>query len=214
MQDLVDIHDGSLRLSGVPETERHISDVLPWLHDAGNPFYDWFYGGADATRGVLGEMMGRRSSEMWIGHVRLLNLDGEPVGGYIAHAGADRSRFAASDLLALVRQTPADQRATVSARIKKALSVFPAILADAFFLSGIGVLPTHRKRGIGKRLMREYLAEGRAAGMRQFRLNVHADNHAAVSLYRGFGFRVADEIMAADGRMRYWSMTLAGGMGP
>ncbi len=208
MQDLADIHERCQHLSGVPKAEQHIGDVLPWLHDAGNPFYDWFYGGADATQGALHEMLGRRSSEMWIGHVRLLHLDDQPVGGYIAHAGVDRSRFAASDLLALVRQTPADQRAAVSARIKKALSVFPAVLADEFFLSGIGVLPAYRGRGLGKHLMQEYLAEGRAAGMRQFRLNVHADNHAAASMYRGFGFSVANDIMAADGRMRYWSMTL------
>ena len=57
--------------------------------------------------------------------------------------------------------------------------------------------------------MQEYLVEGRDAGRGRFRLNVHADNDAAVSLYRGFGFNVADEIMAADGRMRYLSMTLS-----
>ena len=55
MQNLADIHDGCLHLSDGSEAEQHIGDVLPWLHDAGNPFYDWFYGGAEATRGVLGE---------------------------------------------------------------------------------------------------------------------------------------------------------------
>ena len=197
-----------LHLSGRERPQRYIPEVLPWIHDAGNPFYDWFYGGGGETRHVLGEMMRRPSSEMWIGRVNLMTVQDEPVGGFIANPGQELSRCTTADVLALLKRAPASERAEAAERIKKALGVFPPVGADEYFLSSIGVRADCRRRGHGKRLVEAYLAQGRAAGYRRFRLNVQAENRPAVHLYESFGFEVTSEPMAAQGRMKYWAMTL------
>jgi len=55
---------------------------------------------------------------------------------------------------------------------------------------GIGVLPSHRGRGIGKRLMQETLTLAKKQNLERVELQVYASNRAAVSLYEAFGFEV------------------------
>ena len=59
--------------------------------------------------------------------------------------------------------------------------------ADEAELLTIGVLPGHRKRGIGQALLREAVAVLRPGGIRQLFLEVEETNTPALSLYRGLG---------------------------
>ena len=52
----------------------------------------------------------------------------------------------------------------------------------------LAVLPEHQRRGLGEAMLRWGLAWLRGQGMRRARLNVHADNVAAIALYRKLGF--------------------------
>ncbi len=61
-----------------------------------------------------------------------------------------------------------------------------AIGADLAEVMTIGVDPTVRRRGVGRRLLTELLT---AAGSRRVLLDVRTDNDAAIGLYRTFGFR-------------------------
>ena len=63
-----------------------------------------------------------------------------------------------------------------------------SLLAPEGELLRIGVYPSHRKRGIGGRLMEAFLSEATARGCDTLFLEVRADNASAVSLYRRFGF--------------------------
>lgn len=62
---------------------------------------------------------------------------------------------------------------------------------DHIRLIDIAVLPRYRNMGIGTRLIRELIAEGRVSG-RPLRLHVAKDNRAA-RLYRRLGFSVVRE---------------------
>jgi [ribosomal protein S18]-alanine N-acetyltransferase len=53
----------------------------------------------------------------------------------------------------------------------------------------IGVDPDHRRRGIGRRLLRELLAHADAHHAMTY-LEVRTDNEAAIALYRSEGFEV------------------------
>jgi RimJ/RimL family protein N-acetyltransferase len=54
---------------------------------------------------------------------------------------------------------------------------------------GMGVLPTHRSRGIGAQLVQVCLAAARTRGLTRVELEVRADNERALRLYRRLGFR-------------------------
>jgi RimJ/RimL family protein N-acetyltransferase len=54
---------------------------------------------------------------------------------------------------------------------------------------GMFVLAGHRRRGIGRALMREALAWAERVGVERLELTVYPGNRAAIALYRAFGFR-------------------------
>ena len=54
---------------------------------------------------------------------------------------------------------------------------------------GMGVRASHRRRGIGRRLLSAALAAARDLGLLRVELEVYASNAAAISLYEKTGFR-------------------------
>ena len=62
---------------------------------------------------------------------------------------------------------------------------------DAALIVTVQVLPPHRRRGNGRRLLDAVDAQARAAGLREVRLGVHRDNPAR-ALYEA-GFSAAGE---------------------
>jgi len=56
-------------------------------------------------------------------------------------------------------------------------------------IQNVGVLPTHRQRGLGRALMLKALRGFRAQGLLTVSLEVTAENDVAVQLYRSLGFR-------------------------
>jgi len=61
----------------------------------------------------------------------------------------------------------------------------------------IGVVPTHRHRGIGRHLLTALIDTARAAGLHQLSLSVERANHAH-ALYRQLGFTVHTSDTDAD----------------
>ena len=55
-------------------------------------------------------------------------------------------------------------------------------------LYSIAVAPAFRGQGMGKRLLDDLVAQSRARGCDEIRLEVREDNEAAIRLYRDYGF--------------------------
>jgi ribosomal protein S18 acetylase RimI-like enzyme len=64
--------------------------------------------------------------------------------------------------------------------------VIPAPLSRSALISTVGVIPAYRRQGVARALM---AAAERAADGRRLRLDVYADNAAALALYRSLGYR-------------------------
>lgn len=57
------------------------------------------------------------------------------------------------------------------------------------WIGGMGVIPSHRRRGIARRMMQLLLSRARALGLARVRLEVITRNEPAHRLYRELGFR-------------------------
>jgi GNAT superfamily N-acetyltransferase len=73
-----------------------------------------------------------------------------------------------------------------------------AIRGGRGWVSGFGVVPAWRRRGLGRRLLAALLESARAYGLRQLSLEVLAGNDAARRLYEGAGMRVTRDLLVFD----------------
>jgi ribosomal protein S18 acetylase RimI-like enzyme len=188
--------------------ERWIPKALPWIHEAGNPYYDWFFGGAASAQSALAQWMRRPSSEVFAGRASLLVHGGEVVGGFIALAGDELADCRRADAVAIIQTLPSEERDSVLARMRSARSLFTTLSAQEFYLSKIWVVPHHREAGHGATIVQRYLDLGAASGFRRFRLDVWAGNRPAIRLYEAAGFRMVRASSVDQGRMTYLDMAL------
>jgi ribosomal protein S18 acetylase RimI-like enzyme len=199
---------GAQPLSALRKPEGFIPVVLPWVREAGNPYYDWLFGGPDQAWSVLNQWMRRASSEVAVWRMLVLVDDGRPTGGFIALGGEDLQaarRADASALAALAMAADPAARRELVQRLGSGRGLFPQVHADEFYLSKLGVETPARGAGRGSRLLEEYFATGARLGFRRFRLDVSAGNRVAVGLYERFGFRTTQQ-SSGGGAMTYLSM--------
>jgi ribosomal protein S18 acetylase RimI-like enzyme len=72
------------------------------------------------------------------------------------------------------------------------------VIVDSFgegWIQNVGVVPGHRRRGVGLGLLRHCLIGCAHAGLTRVHLEVTADNLPAVSLYRRVGFSVVQTLL-------------------
>jgi GNAT superfamily N-acetyltransferase len=195
------------RLVGHPEETALAPDVVALIHEAGNPYFDWFFGGPDPARAALERMLQRASSEVAASNVIVL-LEGEKVAGVnVMLDGAELARSRKADTLALLSDVRSpESRSALLARMRKVRDLFAPVSAEEFYLSKIAVASDLRRKGYGRTLLEEYVAAGRAAGFSRFRLDVSADNQAAIALYRSAGFGIESD--RKRGPLRYVAMAL------
>lgn len=78
-----------------------------------------------------------------------------------------------------------------------------AIRGTRGWVSGFGVVPSWRRRGLGRRLMAELLERARGYGLRQLSLEVLSENIAARRLYEGVGMHVARDLLVMERPAEY-----------
>jgi ribosomal protein S18 acetylase RimI-like enzyme len=193
-------------LATEPAPERYIPAVLPWVIDAGNPYFDWFFGKGQAPRWIE-RWMRRPSSEVAIGRVVVAELDGEPIGGYITIGGRELSVCRIADGVTTLAEAGGDS-SVIRARMEMAKGLFPAVAPDDLYLSKVGLLRPYRRKGFARGLVETFLDDGRIQGFKSFRLDVSADHHRAIELYRRAGFHVVSEARIPGTSLGYLAMRL------
>jgi ribosomal protein S18 acetylase RimI-like enzyme len=195
------------KLADDPDPERYLPGVLAWVHEAGNPYFDWILGGAERAGEVLAQWVRRNSSEVSIRRATLLFEDDRSVGGFIALDAAQLGRCRQADLLALMTKMASDKQ--FESRLKAAQHLFAKVEPGDFYLSKIGVEPEFRGRSLGKEILQAYADEGRDQGPQRLRLDVSAGNATAIRLYESFGFEVAGRTAAPEANLEYFAMVKA-----
>ena len=185
----------------------YIPDMLNWIIEAGNPYFDWLFGDAARTRTVLQARMQSPASELSIGLVTaLIDADGDMLGGFIGIEGADLKRRRREDSMAFLQAASREQRPSLARRMRTSRELFPPVEPDEFYLSKMGVRYDARGNGLGRRLVQHFLAEGMASEPRRFRLDVHAENRRAIRLYESVGFELTQESHSRETGMTYLAM--------
>lgn len=73
-----------------------------------------------------------------------------------------------------------------------------AVRGTRGWVSGFGIVPAWRRRGLGRRLLAALLERARAEGLRQLSLEVLAENTSARRLYESAGMHVTRELLVFD----------------
>lgn len=184
-----------------------IPHALPWIVEAGNPYYAMLFGHSDRVLAILGAWVRRRSSEVSISRVTFLASQTEFAGGFIALTGDELRKARRADSIALLGAIPGNERPEILKRLSGLAGIFPPVDDDEFYLSKFGLHPAFRGRGLAKRLLDRYFEDGKSRGYNRYRLEVHAGNEAAIRCYQSAGFEVAHRIASKDGLLEYYSMS-------
>ena len=197
---------GSLRAVDFPHPESLVPRVLPWVLAAGNPYYDYLFGGAELSHRTLEGWMKRASSEVSILRGEFLTCDAELAGGFIALNGRELKRARQADAAALWEAFPSAERVALVERMSNSANLFPPVAEDEYYLTKMGLSAPFRGQGLGRALMQQYLAQGKAQNYASFRLDVHTDNQPAIGCYLAAGFKVLSTSESRDGGLRYHAM--------
>lgn len=196
-------------LDEVAAPHSHALATLEWMLEAGQPYFDWFFGSREAASSIVREWSRRPSSEIALRRVRLVTAaDGAVVGGFIAMAGRELRRARMADAAALAASPAVRGREGVLERLRDSRELFRAPGPDEFYLSKMAVLPAFRGRGHGRSIVEAYLDTGRRHGHNRFSLDVAAGNCRARALYENAGFALARESTVPGTAVDYVSMVL------
>jgi len=189
-----------------PAAQELISEILPGIHEAGNPYFDFIFGASDRARTELQKWMKRASSEIFAERAVILRMDDVVVGGFIAVNGEELDRCRRMDMTSLIMSGNRRYREEISNRLNLVRDLFPRVNADEFYLSKLWVNPGRRGSGYSRTLMKNFVELGLKRGYRRFRLDVAVENRAALHLYEALGFKTIHESTVPNTPLRYASM--------
>jgi ribosomal protein S18 acetylase RimI-like enzyme len=189
------------------EIDRWIPSVLPWLHEAGNPYFDWLFGGPDVALPIIASRMRSPSSEVAIrDSILFLDDDGGAIGGFIALSGAELGRRRKADAIAYLNSVGKAGRDSLLHRMQASRGMFATAAPDEFYLSKVGVRSDARGLGYGRALVKKFLSIGMSRGHRNFVLDVSGENTEARCLYESMGFQVSETSRVQAAAMTYVTM--------
>jgi ribosomal protein S18 acetylase RimI-like enzyme len=189
-----------------PNAEHLAAHALSWIIEAGNPYYDVLFGGANPTLAFVQKWLRRASSEVSFLRVEFLMADSEFAGGYIALSGNDLRKARRADSVALLTSFAPQDRPALASRLNNLSDLMASVEDDEYYLSKVGLTQPFRGKGLGRTLVDRYISEGARLGYSRYRLDVCADNQAAIRCYRSAGFEITQTGQSQDGVLKYHSM--------
>jgi ribosomal protein S18 acetylase RimI-like enzyme len=193
----------------------HLQSLVRWVHEASNPFADWYFGGPDVAVDMIGEWVCRDSSELYIGRAVMAFPAGggeAPMGCLLGMDGDTLRHCRSADFVAFCDALGGgDEADAVLAEVLPAArTLFPPVAARAFYISRVAVAPDARGRGVGRALVSRVMDIQRDRGVEGFCLDVSADNEAALRAYRALGFRIEGTARDEGSGLTYHRMCVGG----
>ncbi len=185
--------------------DKKLNDIVPWIHQAGRPYYDIFLRGND-VHSVIAQWLKRRSSELSLRRTRLLVADDRIAGGYISLAGGDLAGCRQADLLDLARTMGEHSYRELRDRMDDLSDLFAPVEDHDFYLSKLGVLPRMEGRGLSQYLMDDCLRRARQGGFGRVRTEVPEHDEETREFYETYGFKPIYRGKTSMSNLRYLSM--------
>lgn len=191
--------------TGQHAADQWSADAVTWIHEAGNPYFDWLFNGPDTARSVIESRLQSHTSELLLRDaVLLIDESNDMLGGFIAMDGADLAARRKADAVAYLQAVRKEERPALIHRMQASRHLFCSPRPDEYYLSKLGVRRDARGHGHGRALATRFLSMGICRGFRRFALDVCEDNVRAIALYESLGFRVSAGT-SVEG-LRYLSM--------
>jgi ribosomal protein S18 acetylase RimI-like enzyme len=201
--------------ASAPAVDRLVDPLRPLVHDASNPFADWYFGGTGVAADLIREWTARPSSEYFLGRSLVIYDDAceggrRPVGCLIALAGDELARCRSADFTAFCQELGPGPEADVVVEqvLASSRALFPPVAQDDLYISRVAIDPAWRGQGFGKALVRQSLELKRAEGFHRFRLDVSAANEAAIRVYEAVGMKIELHSSDPPSGLEYCAMTL------
>jgi ribosomal protein S18 acetylase RimI-like enzyme len=206
--DRVNLRFRSLADAGEPTADL-VQRIAPWVIAASRPFADWYFGEPDVAAEILGEWMGRPTSEVFAGRALLATTDdGAAVGCIIALMGRELARCRAADFAAFCEELGSEPGAddVIAEVLAASHELFPPVADDELYVSRVGVDPAQRGQGIGRALVGAAIDAFRDQHPVACRLDVSADNASAIRAYEAAGLAVISTSHSETAGLTYCAM--------
>lgn len=179
------------------EAEPAVAELIPVLapviYEASRPFADWYFGEPDVAAEIITEWMARPTAEVFVGRAMIAEAeDAGTMGCLIGLSGADLADCRRADFAAFCADLGSGPEAdeVLEQVVTAARELFPPVEADELYISRVAVRATWRNRGVGRALVGHACETYRRRGFRKCRLDVGADNIAAIRAYQAVGLRI------------------------
>ena len=194
-----------------PASSEFVEKLRPCIHDAGNPFADWYFGDEQIADEIIGEWMKRSSSEVYLGRgIVLIDDQEEPAGVLIGMRGAEVVACRMADFAAFCEEIGSGSGAdeAIEQVVTVSRELFPPVEEDAFYISRIAITSGKRGRGLGRRLVQHAIEVKRREGFKRFRLDVSGDSAAAIRVYESLGLEMKSRSPSTLAPLEYCAMLL------
>jgi len=188
-------------LADDPDAERLIDVLAPGLHEAGNPYLDWLFGDAQVARRAVRRWMAGERSELALRRITVLEEGDAVLGAFVGVEGADMPTCARADGVAALAVVDRAARPALLRRAAEVADVRRPIEADQWLLSKLWVTREQRGRGLGRILVREFVAAGARRGLTRCRVDARCADAHVIYLYESEGFEQRATSPGGDPRL-------------
>lgn len=190
-----------------PNVEQKLEDIVPWVLEAGRPYYDVFLDGTDPEE-VVARWLQRRSSEIALRRTRLAVVDDRIAGGYVSLAGSEVAGCRQADLLDLARTMSDHSYSELRARMDDLSDLFAPVEAHDFVLSKLGTLDRVDDDQVEYDLIDDFVERAQYGGFVRARVDVDEDDEQRRAMYENYGFRAVYRGKSKESGLRYLSMVV------
>lgn len=178
-----------------------LDQIAEGMHDAGNPYFDFIFDGAEVARATLRRWITRKTSEVFAGRAHLLFDGGELVGGWVGMLGSECRACRMADTAALFAQFSGPARAALLARLESARHLFATFEDDDWYASKLWVRRGLRGKGYARILSEGVFTPGPGSNGVVVG-DVRWNNEFGLRAYAHFGLVPVKENVSSSG-LRY-----------
>jgi ribosomal protein S18 acetylase RimI-like enzyme len=190
-------------LHGSDEVANYASQIARWAYQSSPEYFNLLFNDELSALARLEKWALRRDSEYSGSCCMILFDDGMASGGVIAFGGNEQLQRRRADLFQLFKELSRIERDQLKSKLAHVAHLAHAAESTDFYIRALAIGPKARRHGLGTHLLTECVRRGFALGFPRVRLEVRADNLAAIRFYERTGFQLIPESETAkDG----WSL--------